>query len=75
LLINNAGINVLESFMETKLENWIKIMNTNVTQVFIISQIIAKGMIKKKKGAIVNVSSQVMFLSLNTETLGLYGSH
>jgi short-subunit dehydrogenase len=60
LLVNNAGIAILEPFLETKVENFQKTMEVNVRQVFQISQIIAKGMVQRGKGgAIVNISSQV----------------
>jgi len=67
--VNNAGVNVHESFLDTKLENFEKIMNTNVRQVFIISQIIARSMVQRGKGgSIVNVSSQASMISLKNHT-------
>lgn len=62
LLVNCAGVALLEPFLETKIENFERTMDVNVKQVFIISQVIAKNMIKRGvKGSIVNVSSQVHF--------------
>jgi len=49
LLVNNAGIGILEPFLDAKLENFERTININLKQVFIISQIIARGMVKKKK--------------------------
>lgn len=60
LLVNNAGISILEPFLETKVENFDMTMNINVRAVMIVSQVIAKNMIKRKvSGKIVNISSQV----------------
>lgn len=65
LLVNNAAIAVLESFLETKLENFDRVLNVNLKQVLVVSQVVAKGMIQRGKGgAIVNVSSQVSFPQL-----------
>jgi len=59
LLVNNAGISILESFLDTSTEAFDKIMAVNVRAVLIVSQIVAKGMISKGNGgAIVNVSNQ-----------------
>lgn len=69
LLVNNAGITILEPFLETKVENFEKVMSTNVTQVLVVSQVIAKNMIKRGKGgAIVNVSSQGSMVALQDHT-------
>lgn len=63
LLVNNAGVALLEPFLDTKIENWEKTLKCNVTQVMVISQVIAKKMIQRGNGgAIVNVSSQVTCL-------------
>jgi len=69
LLVNNAGIAILESFLETKVENFDKVMNVNLRQVFIISQVIARGMIQRGAGgAIVNISSQASMVALKDHT-------
>jgi L-xylulose reductase len=67
-LVNNAGISILEPFLETKVENFEKVFNVNVKQVLIISQIIARKMVEKKFGAIVNISSQASFIALKNHT-------
>lgn len=66
LLVNCAGVALLEPFLETKVENFERTMDVNVKQVFIVSQVIAKNMIKRGvKGSIVNVSSQVQFSDIS----------
>ncbi len=65
LLVNNAAIAILESFLETKVESWDATMAVNLRAVLIVSQIIAKGMIKRGSGgSIVNVSSMASFQAL-----------
>jgi L-xylulose reductase len=59
LLVNNAGIAILQSFFDTTIEAYDQIMATNVRAVLIVSQVIAGKMVARGQGgAIVNVSSQ-----------------
>src|SRR5690606_7917897 len=59
ILINNAGTAVRESFLDIPLERWLSIMNINLNAVFLISQTVAKDMIKRNiPGSIVNMSSK-----------------
>ena len=57
VLINNAGIirDSLFFFMED--EAWEEVINTNLNAPFYITKLIAKNMIRNKKGSIVNVAS------------------
>jgi len=56
-LINNAGIvNNVPAEKLTK-EEWDKVMEVNLTSVFLCAQIVGKEMIKNKKGNIINISS------------------
>jgi L-xylulose reductase len=65
LLVNNAGISIPESFLETKAESFDRTMAVNVRAALIISQVVARGMIERGKGgAIVNLSSQASMVGL-----------
>eukprot|EP01126_Amoeba_proteus_P047988 TRINITY_DN551_c0_g1_i6.p1 TRINITY_DN551_c0_g1~~TRINITY_DN551_c0_g1_i6.p1 ORF type:complete len:195 (+),score=22.21 TRINITY_DN551_c0_g1_i6:226-810(+) len=58
MLVNNAGVSRLAPFLETRIEDWDLILNTNLRSAFLISQIVAKGMVSRGcRGSIVNVSS------------------
>tara|TARA_B100001939_G_C16865704_1_gene583978 strand:+ start:152 stop:856 length:705 start_codon:yes stop_codon:yes gene_type:complete len=57
ILINNAGINKIDSFVNVKLEDFIKIQNVNVIAPFRICQVVIPKMKKKKFGRIVGLSS------------------
>ncbi len=57
ILINNAGINMKKEFTEVTDEEFQQIMLTNVNAMFSISREVAKTMIEKGKGSIVNISS------------------
>ena len=69
LLVNNAGIAILESFLETTTEAFDLTMAINVRAALIVSQVVARGMIERGEGAaIVNVSSQSSMRALRDHT-------
>lgn len=69
LLVNNAGIALLEPFLETTVEAFDQVMAVNVRAALILSQVIARQMIARGKGgAIVNLSSQASFRALWNHT-------
>ena len=57
ILINNAGINKIDSFTNIKIEDFIEIQNVNVIAPFRICQVVIPKMKKKKFGRIVGLSS------------------
>lgn len=57
VLINCAGINKRDGFLDVTEELYDKIMNINLKGVYFLSQEVAKHMIKQKKGNIINISS------------------
>lgn len=57
ILVNNAGIIHRALAEEMGLENWQKVIETNVTGSFLCSQRVGKAMIPRKRGKIVNISS------------------
>ncbi|GAV07731.1 hypothetical protein RvY_17538 [Ramazzottius varieornatus] len=58
LLINNAGIFIGKSFLQTKQLSFDRTMSINVKAVINVSQVVAKSMIERQyPGSIVNVSS------------------
>lgn len=59
ILVNNAGISARESIFDYKPEDFVKIMDLNVTAVFVCSQAAARIMKEQGKGSIVNTSSMV----------------
>lgn len=57
VLINNAGIHRRFPLEEMKIEDWNKVIEVNLNSVFIVSQIVARKMIRRKYGRIINISS------------------
>lgn len=65
LLVNNAGISIPQSFLDTTVDAFDRTMAVNVRAVMLVSQVIARGMIERKRGgAIVNLSSQASMAAL-----------
>jgi NAD(P)-dependent dehydrogenase (short-subunit alcohol dehydrogenase family) len=60
-LFNNAGRIVNKLTVDTTLEEWNRILNTNVTGAFLHTREALKAMIPKKSGAIVNIGSYACF--------------
>ncbi len=57
ILVNNAGLSIRHSFMEISLEDWCRVMDTNLTGLFIVAQQAAKRMLAAGKGVILNMGS------------------
>ena len=58
ILVNNAGINRPTPSLEVDQENWEDHFNTNVRGGYFCAQAVAKGMIERKFGRIIFISSQ-----------------
>ncbi len=58
ILINNAGIQYRKPMVELELENWQKVIDTNLTSAFLVSRSAAKRMIARNSGGkIINIGS------------------
>ncbi len=59
VLVNNAGITRDNLLMRMKEDEWDDIMNTNLASVYRMSKSVLRGMMKKKSGRIISISSVV----------------
>ena len=59
ILINNAGITRDNILMRMKQEEWDEIIDTNLASVFKMSKVVLRGMMKKKAGRIISITSVV----------------
>jgi len=59
ILINNAGITRDNILVRMKEEEWNDIINTNLTSVYKMSKSVLRGMIKKRSGRIISITSVV----------------
>ncbi|MCP4847674.1 MAG: SDR family oxidoreductase [Verrucomicrobiaceae bacterium] len=57
ILINNAGCNIRKPAIDVTWDDWKTIVDTNLRGAFFLAQALAKGMIKKGYGRIVNIGS------------------
>lgn len=58
ILINNAGIQYRKPMVDLELEQWNRVIDTNLTSAFIVSRAAAKRMIARGKGGkIINIGS------------------
>ena len=64
ILINNAGINLRKLLHEFTLEEWRRVMQTNLDSAFLSSRAFVPGMIGKKFGRIINRASTMAHISL-----------
>ena len=60
ILVNNAGICEFKPFLELTEEEWDKTLDINLKGYFLCAQAVAKEMVKKKSGVIINIASVVM---------------
>ena len=59
ILINNAGITKDTLLMRMQEKDWDDVIETNLKSVYKLSQVAIKGMMKKRYGRIINISSIV----------------
>ena len=59
ILVNNAGITRDQLLMRMKDEDWQAILDTNLSSVFRTSKAVMRGMMKARKGRIVNIASVI----------------
>ena len=57
ILVNNAGMQFRTPLEDFPLAKWRELMQVNVESAFIVSKAVAKGMIARKAGKIINISS------------------
>lgn len=57
ILVNNAGINRDKLLINMTTQDWIDVLNINLTGVFHLSQSILYSMIKQRKGRIITIGS------------------
>jgi 3-oxoacyl-[acyl-carrier protein] reductase len=59
VLVNNAGVTEDNLMLRMGREAWDRVLSTNLTGVFLLTQAVIKGMVRKRYGRIVNVTSVV----------------
>src|SRR5512145_2403501 len=57
ILVNNAGLTQVMPFALIEEEDWDRMMDVNVKGMFLVTKAFVRGMIRRKKGAVVNLGS------------------
>ena len=59
ILVNNAGITRDNILLRMKEDEWEDIINTNLSSIYKMSKLVLRGMIKKRSGRIISITSVV----------------
>jgi gluconate 5-dehydrogenase len=57
ILVNNAGMNIRKPALDVLWEDWNKILDTNLRGTFFVAQAVAKRMVPRNYGRIINIGS------------------
>lgn len=57
ILVNDAALTYYKPIVDYSVKHWVKAFSVNVHGPFMLSQLVLPGMIKQRRGAIVNISS------------------
>ncbi len=57
ILVNNAGCNVRKPALDVTWDDWNKVLDTNLRGSFFVAQAVARGMIARGYGRIINIGS------------------
>lgn len=68
ILVNNAGITRDGLIMRMKDEDWNTVLQVNLTSVFRLCRAVTRGMMKRRYGRIINISSVVGFTGNGGQT-------
>ncbi len=69
LVVNCAGVVIMQPFLETTLQNFEETLGVNVRAMMVVSQVAARNMVARKaRGAIVNISSVADLLAFQDHT-------
>jgi 3-oxoacyl-[acyl-carrier protein] reductase len=57
IVVNNAGMGIFGPIHEKSEADWDTLLDTNLKSVFLVSRVVIPGMIERKSGDIINISS------------------
>ena len=65
ILVNNAGMNIREDLVEVTEEHYDRIMSVNLKGLYFLTQAVARHMIPRRQGKIINIGSLTTGISLD----------
>ncbi len=57
ILVNNAGCNIRKPALDVSWDDWNTVVDTNLRGAFFVAQTVARGMVERGYGRIINISS------------------
>ena len=57
ILVNNAGIHRRSPLIDMSVEDWRRVIDVNLSGAFIVGRAVARGMIARRRGKIINIAS------------------
>lgn len=57
ILVNNAGLNIRKPALQISWDDWNTVLDTNLRGTFFVAQAVARSMIKRQYGRIINIGS------------------
>lgn len=72
ILVNNAGIQQRAPLHEFPIDGWQRILDTNLTSVFLVGAAVARRMIPRQRGKIINICS--LTSELGRQTIAPYAA-
>lgn len=64
ILVNNAGVGLVGNIMDTREEDYERIMNVNAKGVYLMTQTVLPAMLERKYGVIVNMASLASLIAV-----------
>jgi 3-oxoacyl-[acyl-carrier protein] reductase len=61
VLVNNAGVAVQKPFLDQTEGDWDAVVGTNLKGCFLVAQAVARGMVERRRGSIVNIASMMAY--------------
>ena len=63
ILVNNTGVQHREPLLEVAVQDWDRLLHTNLTSAFLVGRTVAAGMVARGRGKIVNICSVQTWLA------------
>ena len=61
ILVNNAGSGTLGGVLTLEVDEWDRVLETNLTAAFLLSKYAGQSMVRRRKGKIINIASASVF--------------
>ena len=65
ILVNNAGIAPMKRTLDSTIDDWNEVLDTNLKSAFLLCKEVGGGMIKQKRGKIINIGSVLGIMASN----------